>query len=259
MKEIRFSVVAVLFLVFALVGCAGTKAELTKLDGYDVVQGERTGAFGTDNSFVLVVPKPKAVRTVVPKTVVRTIEPAKVVKLERSYKKSAISWTGCKDKKPNKNAKNIKREEIGESWTEDAIIPAVTETEQVEEVVVSIPQQTQPLFWAGGNPSTGNGAVSAAFQATGIALGAALLRPDINKTNITTSSAGGAGGVGEGGIGQGGAGGSGGIGQGGAGYGYGGAGGAGGSSSSSSSSSSAAAAEATASAAAAAAAAAAAE
>lgn len=48
----------------------------------------------------------------------------KKIKLEKSYTRSSMSWTGCPDKKPNPRAKNIRREEVTEQWVEEVFSPA---------------------------------------------------------------------------------------------------------------------------------------
>lgn len=214
MKATR--ILTVLVVVVVMMGCAGAQfVKETKLsNGALVVQGGRTGAFGTDNSFVQIVPASGS--------------QAEKVRLEKIHTKSAISWTGCPDRKkgadgywkPNRRAKNIKRSEQEEYWSEE---------------VLANGQQANPSFAAFGNESTGNAAVPAAVSGALLAGGmigaASVLRPA--STNINTQSSGGNA--------TGGAGGAGGLGVG---VGHGGAGGDGGSSSSSASSAAAAAASA---------------
>lgn len=166
----------ILAMASGAVGCAGKSyVNLTTLnDGTKVVQGGRTGVFGTDDSFVHVTPPtPPAIKA----------EEVKKVQLKRSYTRSVISWTGCPDKKPNPRAKNIKREEVAEESMEEVIVPPA-----------SAPAQAPAAFWAGGNPSVLNLGVPAAAIAGGMIGGAAALRPA--QTNINATGNGGGGGLG---------------------------------------------------------------
>lgn len=156
-------------------GCVGKNyiAEPKTLDnGYTVIQGGRTGAFGTDNSFVYIAPPQ------VPVEPVSTPEP-KIVELKTVYTKSSTSWDNCKDATPNKNAKNVKREEVEEKWVRERI---------VQSPISEAPIQPQAAFWAGGNASTGNLALPAAFIASGMVGNGAATRPD--RTNIHQSGGG---------------------------------------------------------------------
>lgn len=223
MKKIARNVVTlmVVALVMLTMGCAGVQYSNdggTRLkNGALLVQGGRTGVFGTDNSFVQIIPPAG--------------EPAKVVTLKKTYRKSTSSWTGCSDLgwKPNKGAKNIKRSELYEEENQDVLAGG---------------NEGQATFWAGGNSSTGNILAPAVAIAGGMVGAAAAHRPDSYNSSVTNTSQGGASTGGnttlrsniQGGnnVAQGGQGGQGGIGQGGQG-GSGGQGGAGGSSASNSS------------------------
>jgi len=166
-------VVAVLL---ATTGCAGTNfATVKKVDGYGKVAiAGRVGAFGTDVTAIKFIPEDGEAA------------PVKVT-LKKTHKVSSTTWTGCKDKTPNKNAKNIKRVESYDEVSEDVLV---------------YPSNTQSDFYATGNPSTGNLAMPAAAFATGMVGGAAVLRPATSNTRINSSggaggsAAGGAGGAG---------------------------------------------------------------
>jgi len=170
------AVLAMVFVAAGLSGCAGTNVKPTELGGFTVIQGERTGAFGTDNSFVAVVPKPvPAAQVVIP-------DVPKTITLKKTYTKSESSWTGCPDKKPNKHAKNIKRHEVAEEQSEEVLNPAAVP-------IIPAPQVAPaPMFWAGGNPSTGNVMMPALMEAAGVAGGAALLRPSNNNVSNGSNS-----------------------------------------------------------------------
>lgn len=174
MKRI-FAGLVMMVVAVVMSGCAGTNfVKQTDLDGFTVVQGGRTGAFGTDNSFVAVVPKPApAAQVVVPNV-------PQVLTLKKTYSKSVTKWDNCSSKKPNKNAKHIKREEQEETETQEVLNPAAAP-------IVPAQQATPaPMFWAGGNPSTGNVMMPALMEAAGIAGGAALLRP--GHTTVSNGS-----------------------------------------------------------------------
>lgn len=155
--------------LFFLSGCAGTNyAEVKELGGYKILQGGRTGVFGADNSWVQIekdVPPP-AYRE-------RSLIPEKV-KLESTYSISVTYWENCPDKTPNRNAKNVRREESQERWTEE--VPVA----QAPEVMQYAPQ---PVFGFVGNPSVGNVTAPAAFIAGGMVGAATARRPDITHVN----------------------------------------------------------------------------
>jgi hypothetical protein len=173
------SLVVLSAICFLAAGCAGTtNVKQTAVGGLQVTQFERTGIFGTDNSgaYIRELPKPPA--------------SPEVVKLERTYKKSVTSWSGCPDKTPNRNAKHVQRHEQEEAWS--------------DEVLVNNNQSSsQPVVVGGSNASTGNFAIPALIGAGGQVGAAAALRPDstkINtsggniKTNVDVSAEGGKGG-----------------------------------------------------------------
>lgn len=217
------AVLVVFFTVALMIGCSSIYVKDTTLDdGTKVVLGGRTGAFGTDTGFVYIQP-PMPNVTVTTPVVAAPTKPQKV-RLESSYAKSSTSWTNCKDKKPNKRAKNVRREEVKEEWTEEVLAPQAPVVTQPP-VVVNAPEG---YFWATGNPSTGNLAAPAAAIAGGMMGASALHRPD--RTNISTTANGGRAAATGGAGGEGGAGGTGGAGGNSSSVanGYGGAGGAGG-------------------------------
>lgn len=135
------AVLALVALAAGAFGCAGEQfVKKTDLGDVTVIQGGRTGAFGTDNSFVHIQKRADQVDA--------------VIRLEKTYHKESMSWNGCSDDLPNKNARNIRREKVKEKWTEDVPNPAAVPSEN---------------FGFGHNPSTGNVLLPAAAEAAGIA------------------------------------------------------------------------------------------
>jgi hypothetical protein len=185
MKKIVMFVMFVMFIATAvsLAGCQGSMyLKPTNVDGVGtVLQGGRTGVFGTDNSFVYIQPAPAKIPVQV-----STPAPVSVPKvlLEKSYTRTEDSYEqGC----PSiKQRKNIRHSEKKEAWTEEVLRP-IPFAPQPQAVMV--PQQQPPaVFWAGGNPSVGNMALPSLFMATGMVGAASVLRP--SETNISQSGGG---------------------------------------------------------------------
>jgi hypothetical protein len=205
---------AVTFLLFCI-GCAGTNyVHHENVAGYDVIQGGRTGIIGTDNSFVYIAPpkvaQPLAVSVQAP-VVSASVAPMAImsasapvtsstviqknpvkIKLEKSYTRSSTSWTGCPDKTPNRNAKNVQREEVSETWTDDVISEEISTkiietaapviTAPASPAVVMTPVQQPAAFWAGGNPSVGN------FTAPALAIAGGMIGLRPNRSNVESNS-----------------------------------------------------------------------
>lgn len=171
MRAIMMTLLAVVGLFF-LSGCAGTQyREITELGDnydYDLLQGGRTGVFGTDNSFGALIPK----KTPPPAYRERSLTPEKV-KLESTYTRNSLSWTNCPDEKPNPNAKNVRREKVKEQWTEEVVVAPAPEVMQYA---------PQPVFGFVGNPSAGNLTAPAVALAGGAVGAASARRPD--KVNM---------------------------------------------------------------------------
>jgi len=190
----KYFFVTIMLLMVAVTGCGTAVNQSVLPNGMVVTRGERAMPFGTDYSFIRIDAPPAA---------------PQIVELKKSYTKSEISWTGCADRKrnkdgywqPNRRAKNIKRAEKEEHWKQEVVVGN---------------EQAPTTFWAGGNTSTGNAAVPAALSGALLAGGmigaASVLRPAntyVNTQSGATGGTGGSGGLGLG-IGQGGAGGAGG-------------------------------------------------
>lgn len=131
-------------LVAGAFGCASQRdmyAKPTPLgNGMVAVQGGDVGVFGTDNSWGGVA---------IPGT------PGQVYRLEYSHNRSVTKWKGCPDAIPNRNARDIVREEERESGFDDKVIGG-----------------SAPTFVStasAGNPSTGNTFVGNIPVAAGVA------------------------------------------------------------------------------------------
>lgn len=180
MKKITLLGMALLAMVaLTISGCAGTMySKETKLsNGAILVQHGRTGASGTDNSGFLYIPEPASAPIAAP-----VVKPKKVL-LERTYTKSSTSWSNCPDRTPNRNAKNVKRLEETEAWTEE-----VLSAEQISPAIVQTASTQPVLSGFGTNASTVNASLGSLFVAGGMIGGAALLRPD--RTNINQTGGG---------------------------------------------------------------------
>jgi hypothetical protein len=137
----KLAVLSLLAIVaVASIGCVGDNYTLRK-DYHDltVIQGGRTGVFGTDNSWWYVQEK-------------QAPQPD-IYRLQETYSRTAeITDQGCPDPA---QTKNIRREKIKEVRTRD----------------VPNPNKRAPVVYGGGgtNPSTGNVAVPAALNGTAAA------------------------------------------------------------------------------------------
>ncbi|OGI34761.1 MAG: hypothetical protein A2259_05315 [Candidatus Moranbacteria bacterium RIFOXYA2_FULL_43_15] len=139
----RLFSVLVLALALTSVGCAGTNYNVPGPGG--MMQGGRTGAFGTDNSWVYIPPSAPV------------DQPAKIL-LEENYSRTEDSWEQkCPDPRQRKN---FKHNEVKERRAKEVLNPAA--------------ESTGGAFWAGGNPSTGNVLLPAVVEAAGIAASGGL-------------------------------------------------------------------------------------
>lgn len=156
----------VLVLLALSAGCAGTVAQQrTMPNGMTVTTGSKTDIAGNNNSWVH-LQQPG-----------NPNEPA-TLELKKEFSSSTTSWTGCADEKPNKSAKNIKREVHKETLLEEVINPRA--------------QGGKASFGFGDNPGPAEMIVPSLVNA-GSRLGAAGIRAGYDHgINISNSPKGGA-------------------------------------------------------------------
>lgn len=176
----KLFLLAVLAMVSAtLVGCAGVRE--TKLsNGMTLVQYKDKDAIGPNHTGAVLLP---AVSTPTTESEPIILKSEKVV-LEKTYTRSSTSWDNCKDATPNKNAKNVKRAEESETWTEEVLIQPQVAQERKEQPI--------PLGFGTG-PGPLETILPAAALAAGYVGGQAVHRPDTNRTNVTQTGGGGGG------------------------------------------------------------------